>query len=485
MLRATASKIAQAIKEFDYKENAVKAYNKTIEYSKNLYIKALDKAENLTEKSLFNISAVITAFMFLTVLPAAGLDFGYKLVCDGEAASVVSSKTEATEILAHAQKELKEIPSAKKPSKIDIVITIANKEMIQQGECAVSSVVACYDGREDCYGIFADGKLAAAVSNETDAYALLNDYKNEYKTDNAVSVGFNKNVEVKPARTEKGNILSKEDALLALKAPEIKRITYTVRPGDTLSEIAQSNGLSLSRIIELNPGISAENIKDGNIINLTDTSPLIAVREARKVTETETVQFATDKIDDSSSYVGTTIVVANGVLGEKEVEYEVVYENGIEVVKTPLKETVTKEPISATVKVGTKPRPKTAPTGSFKMPYYGVLTSRYGVQRSRSVHRGIDLAGPVGGNVVASDGGTVTFAGWDNGGYGYMVKIRHSNGYETYYAHLSAVKVSKGQQVYQGQTIGLVGNTGRSTGPHLHFEVRKNGTPVNPYSYIR
>ncbi len=98
-----------------------------------------------------------------------------------------------------------------------------------------------------------------------------------------------------------------------------------------------------------------------------------------------------------------------------------------------------------------------------------------------SGHLGIDIAGAVGDGVFASDGGVVVFSGWSNGGYGYMVMIDHGNGYQTIYAHLSAVNAGCGQSVYSGSYIGAVGSTGNSTGSHLHFEVRYMGGFLSPW----
>jgi LysM repeat protein len=98
-----------------------------------------------------------------------------------------------------------------------------------------------------------------------------------------------------------------------------------------------------------------------------------------------------------------------------------------------------------------------------------------------SGHLGIDIAGAVGDGVFASDGGVVVFSGWSNGGYGYMVMIDHGNGYQTVYAHLSAVNAGCGQSVYPGSYIGAVGSTGNSTGSHLHFEVRYMGGFLSPW----
>ena len=99
------------------------------------------------------------------------------------------------------------------------------------------------------------------------------------------------------------------------------------------------------------------------------------------------------------------------------------------------------------------------------------------------MHKGVDWSCPVGTAIMASSGGTVTQAGWFSS-YGYCVTLRHPDGRQTRYAHLSKVLVKAGQSVAQGQKIGLSGNTGRSTGPHLHFEILINGSQVNPMKYL-
>ncbi len=116
------------------------------------------------------------------------------------------------------------------------------------------------------------------------------------------------------------------------------------------------------------------------------------------------------------------------------------------------------------------------------------ISSRFGYRKDpftgrRAFHAGLDLAPGYGASVTASMNGVVTHTG-RMGGYGNLVVIRHSNGFQTRYGHLSRIRVKKGRYVSQGQVIGNVGNTGRSTGPHLHFEIRKNGKAENPLKYI-
>ncbi|MBU3030413.1 M23 family metallopeptidase [Paracoccus marinaquae] len=110
-------------------------------------------------------------------------------------------------------------------------------------------------------------------------------------------------------------------------------------------------------------------------------------------------------------------------------------------------------------------------------------TSGYGRRWGR-MHEGVDMAGPIGTPILAPGDGVVTFAGRQSG-YGYLIKIEHELGVETRYAHLSKIRVKQGQRVSQGEQIGDMGNTGRSTGPHLHYEVRMNGRAVDPMTFIK
>lgn len=122
-------------------------------------------------------------------------------------------------------------------------------------------------------------------------------------------------------------------------------------------------------------------------------------------------------------------------------------------------------------------------------PHHGRITSSYGYRRNpftnrgREMHYGVDLKGRRGDPVKATANGRVTFAGW-KGAYGYVVMVKHKNGYETRYAHLTRTRVKKGQLVEAGDVVGLLGSTGRSTGPHLHYEVVLHNRKLNPTKYF-
>ncbi|MEA2397564.1 MAG: hypothetical protein QOK25_1120 [Thermoleophilaceae bacterium] len=119
----------------------------------------------------------------------------------------------------------------------------------------------------------------------------------------------------------------------------------------------------------------------------------------------------------------------------------------------------------------------------FLRPVNAPITSPFGMRSGRP-HQGVDFGAPAGAAIRAAGVGTVISAGWNSGGYGYLVVIQHRLGFQTWYAHQSRIAVHSGQRVNGGTLIGYVGATGHATGPHLHFEVRINGTPVNPVPYL-
>lgn len=121
-------------------------------------------------------------------------------------------------------------------------------------------------------------------------------------------------------------------------------------------------------------------------------------------------------------------------------------------------------------------------------PAVGVLTAGFGLRTDpftgrQEFHPGIDISSPTGGRIVAPASGTVVRIGWENG-YGRVVEIAHGFGIRTLYAHLETTRVTEGQRLRRGELVGLIGSTGRSTGPHLHYEVQVGGKPVNPLDYV-
>ncbi|MDQ0151263.1 peptidoglycan DD-metalloendopeptidase family protein [Eubacterium multiforme] len=176
--------------------------------------------------------------------------------------------------------------------------------------------------------------------------------------------------------------------------------------------------------------------------------------------------------------------VKEGKVGKKEQHTKVTYRNGEKISTEVLSEKIIKNSISKVVYKGTK-NPITSNKAFLMSPTRGgMVTSSFGERWGRN-HNGMDIAGNMGDPIVAAIDGVVKSIFYEKNGYGNVVILEHEDGIETRYAHMSKSEVKEGDKVKKGDLIGRVGNTGRSTGPHLHFEVRINGSPVDPQNYLK
>ncbi|MBE6621512.1 MAG: hypothetical protein E7630_01020 [Ruminococcaceae bacterium] len=230
--------------------------------------------------------------------------------------------------------------------------------------------------------------------------------------------------------------------------------------------------------------------EDGSSFHVSGLGSVIEYRTVYVQTYSEIVGYDVEYVESDSLYVGQTAVVFAGEEGIAENVYRVAYSGGVEVSRTLVSSKIIVEPKNRVERIGTKAYPSTNPTGSFIWPlsdwqissYFGL--SRPGLEGKGEYHLGLDLAGPkLGEPILAADGGEVIFAG-DRGSYGLLVKIRHEDNVVTYYAHMSAITVEKGDRVYQGQKIGEIGRSGVATGVHLHFEVLIDDKRVDPLKYL-
>ena len=189
-------------------------------------------------------------------------------------------------------------------------------------------------------------------------------------------------------------------------------------------------------------------------------------------------------MDNDDWFTNESKVLTEPVEGFRKVVADVTYRNDSEQSRDIIYEDVVVEAVAKVVERGTK-----VPPTYLKPISGGRLSSGFGKRKApkrgaSTFHRGIDWATPVGTAVCASSGGVVSRAGWGSG-YGYVVMIEHPDGKQTRYGHLSKILVKSGQSVKQGQKIALSGNTGVSTGPHIHFEILVNGVQVNPLKYMQ
>lgn len=329
----------------------------------------------------------------------------------------------------------------------------------------------------------------AFFRTKDDAETVLNSLKDSFKEEEKsyVNVFFKESVEILPAAktlvSRRTYDTSDESLYFITKGTDEEKI-HEVKKGENFWVIASYYNVGVADLIKANPDAVPERLQIGQKISLIVPRPLITVSTVEMAEYTEDIPFDIEYEDNSGMYKGEFKTKVAGVKGERAVDAEVYYENGIEVGRLVLEEEVLSDPSIKVVYRGTKDPPPRKGTGTFAKPITrGVVTSEFGWRWGRR-HNGIDIGMPIGTDIKAADGGVVTFSG-TKGGYGKCIIIDHGANLETRYAHNSKLYVKKGDKVFKGQTIAASGNTGVSTGPHLHFEIRKNGTPINPREYLK
>lgn len=252
---------------------------------------------------------------------------------------------------------------------------------------------------------------------------------------------------------------------------------YVVESGDCLSVIALDHDTKVADIMALNGLENADSLREGQELIIAVPEPDLKIRlTVGEVYEEDYEEEPVIKENDSW-YTNQEEVLEEGVAGHRERNDIVVYENGAEVSRELAHQKIMTAAKAAVVERGT-----IVPPTYIKPLAGGRFTSGFGRRWGR-MHKGVDWACPIGTTVYASCAGTVIQASY-NGGYGNNVVISHADGRLTRYAHNSKLLVKVGQKVEQGEPIALSGSTGRSTGPHVHFEIYIGGAAVNPLKYI-
>ena len=339
---------------------------------------------------------------------------------------------------------------------------------------------------EACAGI-GEYDVSQAVESVITKTVTEEDVAEENAADNAEqqvegdglrSVDFAEKVEIAEAYVSADEITPTDEAIDLVTKDTAKNEIYEVRSGDTLSVIANSNGLRVAEVLALNEGMSENTVlHEGDEIIITVPEPELSVETVEESTYQEEYYAEVQYIDNDEWYTTKTEVRQEEQAGYHEVTALITKKNGAEENRDVISETVLQEPVPKIVERGTQ----TPPT--YVKPISGGRFTSGFKRRWGRMHKGVDWACPIGTAVMASCGGTVVQAGWFSG-YGNCITIRHPDGKQTRYGHLSKILVSSGQKVTQGQKIALSGNTGRSTGPHVHFEIIINGSQVNPLPYL-
>lgn len=452
----------------------------------------IEKLSKLSRNAKIGIGAgvlgavVIGTALFLNT----GTDV-YKLTIAGQEAGYLAD----TEMVPQALEEIK-ADLSKQAGGLEIIVDdkaiaveatdLKAKKVTLLSDDQLKELILSSDlCKANVWAVNIDGANVAAAATEADAKSILEGVKAHYLTAGSeiVDAGFKESVTVTQAAMNAGEIVKPEDAVNLIITGTKEPKVYTVQDGDTIWDIAIANSMTPAELQSANPGFDPNKLKIGQQLNLFQVKPYVTVLTKEIVATTENIDFKTVYENTNTLYKGEVKVKSAGVYGTKEIKTQVTKENGVVVASAEMGSVVTAEPQDQVALKGTKSIATFTGSGAFSSPVGHIeVSSAYG-SRGGGRHTGVDLRNPKGTPIKAADDGVVTFASYQ-GSYGNLVKLSHGNGVETWYAHCDTLKVSVGQVVSKGEVIATVGITGRATGYHLHFEVRKNGVPQNPMNYL-
>ena len=374
------------------------------------------------------------------------------------------------------------------PGSLTYRLELVREHQLMDTAATSELLLSRVDGIVNEYALTVNGTLVGANESKMGLTLLKERLLEERVTDTeSVQAQFVQDLQVESTTIASSEVLTLQEIRSRLTANRTEAGFYTVAAGDTVSAISLNHGLTLAQVKELNPDLDVDKIGIGDQILVALAKPILTVEEVRVESYTEPIDYEVQTVGTDSLYVIDSRIIQKGVPGLADVTARVVYHNGAEARREIMSYTVLEQPVPQIKEVGTKALPAWWPTGTFihPCPDYVYISSNFGYRKSfGDNHTGIDLAAYQGTPIYASDGGTVTVAG-RVGNYGLVVYIDHGNGYVTRYAHCSKLLVKAGQKVAQGEKIALVGSTGKSTGPHCHFEIRYNGTAKNPKNYLK
>lgn len=404
---------------------------------------------------------------------------------DGRVLGYVQNESEVTAACRDIEQTASEVLG--EPFRLDADITyevaVTVPDNLLEPQDLSTAIAGSADNLSTLAVVKVNGQAVGALKDAAEAQSVLNRIKQSYQNgdpNTEVTLLDNVAVETMQAPTK---LLQSEDALCKTLTqtstqPDVVKATEE----DTLTSIAQTHGMLVDEILALNPDIVPEALAPGTEVTITAAKPLVSVQVKKTVDYTEAIPYdtVTRKSDDLAK--DKVQVIQQGTPGEATIEAQIVLVNGVEQERTILSRTVLSDATDKIIEVGTKNTG--VGTGTLRRPVAGgSITSGFGWRWGR-LHKGVDIADSIGTPIMAADSGKVIYAGYSTSGYGKYIIVNHNNGMKTLYAHNSVLKVEVGDVVEKGQTIALMGNTGNSTGPHLHFEVLVDDTNIDPMKYI-
>lgn len=412
----------------------------------------------------------------------------YSVYVDGNKKFLVKNKTEVNQALdkikTAQEAQMQQITVA---NKVKMSLTFAKRGDVIASQNVENALRMAMNMKVMAVAVSVKGQSVAWLENMQIAQSLLETLKTSYtkleEGEQLVSVAFQEDVQLVEEEIGAEQLMTEKQALDLLTTGTAAPEKYMVKEGDSLWLIARRNDMYVKDIVQANQ-LSTDRLKPGMELLLVKTKPLITVLAQVTCERDEAVPYDVKVVVDPSANSSVRIS-QEGVPGQKHVVYTATKINGVLAKKVVSDEKIVKQAVSkimvkgSQVQVASRGSGAASSTGDLDWPLSGSISQYF-----KGGHSGIDICAPVGSTIRAADSGYVTFAGYQ-GGYGKFLIIDHGNGVVTRYAHCSSFKVSVGQNVSKGQGVASVGMTGRTTGPHLHFEVLSGGSFVNPMKYLK
>ncbi len=441
-----------------------------------------------------------TAVLVITILSWSRVNFALNLEYQGQDLGLIENETvyDAAATLARERVNnednsfvVEEVPR--------LAVTMQRGAAVLDDSQLCDAILrTAGDSIAEATGLYVDGDFIGSVASNDQLTSMLESIKDGYydKNDKDQRAEFVQDVKTVDGLFPISTVTETAALKNKLLSESVVKKTYIVQEGDVLGTIAQRHDMTTSELRAMNPAYAnTDMVRIGDELTVQLPETFLQVKVIKTIRYTEQIDYNTQTIYNDKQPVTYSKVKTKGQEGSQDVVAEVTYLDGRQTSRKVISTTVTKQPVTKVVERGTKKVVSSGgttvvqgdgvATGNMAWPVPVCHRVYQGYHRG---HYAIDISsGPIPVNnkpAVAADGGTVVYAGWYYG-YGKYVKIRHANGLETTYAHLNSISVVKGQQVSRAQQIGLIGNTGNSQGPHLHFEVIKNGVRVNPLNYVR
>lgn len=348
---------------------------------------------------------------------------------------------------------------------------------------------------QEASGLYVDGKFVGAAEDGDALLMDLNSLKNEDRIQAPdAAVSFVQSIKLAKGLYPVSSVIGPGKIMEKLQEEQGSTVTYTVQPGDSPYELARRFDIPLQNIYDLNPGLT-QRMMVGDELLIQKPAPFLQKKRVKTETEQQVIYYSVETEVDQNKDASYQEVVQQGKNGRKTIYSEITYIDGCETDRRVVGETILAEAVDKKIIVGSlstfgesgqatnivrKAANQNNPSGYIWPVDGGYITcSIYGY----SGHTGNDIAADAGTAIWAAKDGTVAFAGWSRG-YGYNVLINHADGTKTRYAHCSALLVSGGEQVRQGEQIALVGRTGNATCNHCHFEIIQNGRFLDSREYV-